>query len=146
MVIKLFDQIKYLDSKYSGANNVFWNREVEFLSKFPSNSIFIGNASFFRNNWISPYRVEYFDVEKRIFSLGWHNFSPHWNQRAISLDLDPNNLINDILMKQNVYWVSNTEIKNYFVDYLNDKRFKFDSPRLVDSIDFVGNEYSVWKF
>jgi hypothetical protein len=143
---KIYDQAKYLDKKYSGANNVFWINEVEFLSKFPKNSIFIGNASMFRNNWINPYKVSNFEVGSRILSLGWHNFSPHWVARTKNLGLNPNNLFSEIVNKSNLYWVSDPETIKFVTSFLLDKNYILTPPELVDSVDFVGDVYGVWKF
>jgi hypothetical protein len=143
---KVYYQARYLDKKYSGANNVFWMNEVEFLSKFPKDSIFIGNASMFRNNWINPYKVSNFEVESRILSLGWHNFSPHWVARTKNLGLNPNNLFSEIVNKSNLYWVSDPETIKFVTSFLLDKNYILTPPELVDSVDFVGDVYGVWKF
>lgn len=143
---KIYSQSQYLDKKYSGANNVFWMNEIEFLSKFPADSIFIGNASMFRNNWINPYKVSHFEVENRIMSLGWHNFSPHWETRAKNLGLNPNSLIKEIVNKSNIFWVSDPDTIKYITSFLIEKNYITAPPTFVASIDFVGDVYGVWKF
>lgn len=143
---KSIPQATYLNNKYSGATNVFWVRQVEFLSKFPEDSIFIGNASMFRNNWISPYKVKVYEVENRIFTLGWHNFSPHWISRAEKLGLNPDNLLKNVVTDKNVYWLSDPTTIQYVSEYMIENRFSNSKPQLVDKIDFVGDEYGVWKF
>jgi hypothetical protein len=136
----------YLKSKVAGASNAFWLTESRYLSRFPSNSIFVGNASQFRNNWSSPYKIEHFDIENRIFTFGWHNFSPHWIKRAQNLGLDPNNLFQSIIEDPRVYWVSDPESMEYVVTYMKEQNYNFSGPYIVGEMDYVGTEYKVWNF
>jgi len=141
-----FEQSLYLKSKVAGASNVFWETESSYLSKFPNDSIFVGNASQFRNNWNSPYKVNYVDVEKRILSFGWHNFSPHWIKRAQSLGLEPNNMFKSIIEDPRVYWVSDPEAMEYIVTFMKEQKYVFSGPEIVGEMEYVGNEYKVWNF
>ena len=140
------DQSSYLKNKVAGASNVFWLTQSSYLSKFPKDSIFVGNASQFRNNWISPYKIEYFEVEKRILSFGWHNFSPHWVKRANNLGLDPDNMFKSITQDPRVYWVSDPESMEYIVNFMNEQNYKFSGPDIVGEMEYVGNDYTVWNF
>jgi hypothetical protein len=146
IVSNTFNQSLYLKTKVAGASNAFWLTESRYLSNFPQDSIFVGNASQFRNNWNSPYRVEYFDVEMRILSFGWHNFSPHWIKRAQNLGLDPNNMFNSVIEDPRVYWVSDPESMEYIVSYMKERQYNFTGPEVVGEMDYVGNEYKVWNF
>ena len=146
IVSNTFNQSLYLKTKVAGASNAFWLTESRYLSNFPQDSIFVGNASQFRNNWSSPYRVEYFDVEMRILSFGWHNFSPHWVKRAQNLGLDPNNMFNSVIEDPRVYWVSDPESMEYIVSYMKERQYNFTGPEVVGEMDYVGNEYKVWNF
>jgi len=146
IVANTFNQSLYLKTKVAGASNVFWLTQSEYLSNFPKDSIFVGNASQFRNNWSSPYRLEYFEVEKRIMSFGWHNFSPHWEKRAQNLGLDPNNMFSSVIQDPRVYWVSDSESMDYIVTYMKEQQFNFTGPEIVGEMDYVGNEYLVWNF
>jgi hypothetical protein len=146
IVFNTFNQSLYLKTKVAGASNAFWLTESNYLSNFPKDSIFVGNASQFRNNWISPYQVEYFDVENRIMSFGWHNFSPHWVKRAQNLGLDPNNLFNSVIEDPRVYWVSDPESMEYIVSYMKERNYNFTGPEIVGEMNYVGNEYIVWNF
>jgi len=141
-----FYQSSYLKVKVAGASNVFWLAQSDFLSKFPKDSVFVGNASQFRNNWISPYKVDYFEVENRIMSFGWHNFSPHWLKRAENLGLDPDNILNSVIGDPRVFWVSDPESMEYIVTYMKEQKYSFSGPDVVGEIDYVGNEYKVWNF
>jgi hypothetical protein len=140
------DQSSYLKNKVAGASNVFWLTQSSYLSKFPKDSIFVGNASQFRNNWISPYKIEYFEVEKRILSFGWHNFSPHWVKRANNLGLDPDNMFKSIIQDPRVYWVSDSESMEYIITFMNEQNYKFSGPDIVGEMEYVGNDYTVWNF
>ena len=146
IVTSTYSQSIYLKSKVAGASNVFWLTESTYLSKFPKDSIFLGNASQFRNNWISPYKIEYFDVEKRIMSFGWHNFSPHWINRAQNLGLDSNNLFNSVIEDPRVYWVSDPASMEYIVTYMKENNYNFIGPEIVGEMEYVGNDYKVWNF
>jgi len=146
IVSSTLTQSSYLKIKVAGASNAFWLTEKNFLSTFPNDSVFVGNASQFRNNWHSPYKMEYFDVEKRIMSFGWHNFSPHWVKRAQNLGLDPKNMFDSVIQNPKVYWVSDPESMEYIVTYMKEQKYNFTGPEIVGEMDYVGNEYKVWNF
>ncbi len=139
-------QLQYLKTKVAGASNVFWQKQRIYLSEFPEDSIFVGNASQFRNNWISPYKMEYYDVEKRIFTFGWHNFSPHWTKRAISLGLNPQNIFQSVISDSRVYWVSDPESMEYIVEYMKENNYGFSGPEIVGELEYVGSRYVIWDF
>ena len=146
IVSSTYTQSLYLKTKVAGASNAFWLTESKYLSDFPDDSIFVGNASQFRNNWSSPYIMDYFDVEKRIMSFGWHNFSPHWVKRAQNLGLDSKNMFDSVIQNPNVYWVSDPESMEYIVTYMKERKYNFTGPEIVGEMDYVGNEYKVWNF
>jgi hypothetical protein len=146
VVSSSFNQASYLKIKRAAAPNVFWQTQQTYLSKFPNDSIFVGNASQFRNNWISPYNSEHSDVEKRILSFGWHNFSPHWVRRAKNMGLDSNNMLNSIIQDSRVYWVSDPDSMEYIVSYMKEQNYRFSGPDIVGEMEYVGNEYKVWNF
>ena len=139
-------QGQYLRSKVAGAPNVFWISQVEYLSKFPKDSIFVGNASQFRNNWISPYKFGKFEVENRIFTFGWHNFSPHWDMRAEKLGLDPMNIMQSIIEDPNVYWVSDSASMSSVIQFMKEQDYKFTYPKVVGEMEYVEEKYLVWDF
>jgi hypothetical protein len=139
-------QLQYLKIKVAGASNVFWQKQRIYLSQFPNDSIFVGNASQFRNNWISPYKVENYDVENRILSFGWHNFSPHWKSKALGLDLNPENIFESVINDPRVYWVSDPESMEYIVEYMREKDYVFTNPKIAGEVEYVGNRYVVWDF
>jgi hypothetical protein len=139
-------QLQYLKIKVAGASNVFWQNQRIYLNKFPQDSIFVGNASQFRNNWISPYTIENYDVERRIFSFGWHNFSPHWTKRALSLGLNPKNVFESVINDPRVYWVSDPESMDYIVQYMKERKLDFKGPMIAGELEYVGNRYIVWNF
>ncbi len=139
-------QLQYLKIKVAGASNVFWQKQRIYLSEFPEDSIFVGNASQFRNNWISPYKMEYYDVEKRIFTFGWHNFSPHWTRRATSLGLNPKDIFQSVISDPRVYWVSDPESMEYIVEYMKENDYGFKGPNIAGELEYVGNRYVIWDF
>ena len=139
-------QLQYLKIKVAGASNVFWQKQRIYLSEFPKDSIFVGNASQFRNNWISPYKMEYYDVEKRIFTFGWHNFSPHWTKKAINLGLNPQNIFQSVISDPRVYWVSDPESMKYIVEYMKENNYRFSGPVIAGELEYVGNRYVIWDF
>ena len=141
-----FYQSSYLKVKVAGASNVFWLAQSDFLSKFPKDSVFVGNASQFRNNWISPYKVDYFEVENRIMSFGWHNFSPHWITRAQKLGLKPDDMFSSVIEDSRVYWVSDKPTMNFIVEYMKENSLEFSGPENVGVMSHFGDEYIVWDF
>ena len=141
-----YSQSKYLVTKIQKWSDSFWYSQTEYLSGFPSDSIFVGNASQFRSNWFSPYLVSDIEVENRIFTFGWHNFSPHWIARAQNLGLNPNNIFESVIVDPRVYWVSDTPTMKYVVQYMREKDFDFEDPQNVGVMSHFGDEYIVWKF
>ena len=139
-------QGQYLRFKVAGAPNVFWISQVEYLGKFPKDSIFVGNASQFRNNWISPYKFGKFEVENRIFTFGWHNFSPHWDKRAEKLGLDPMNIMKSIIEDPKVYWVSDSASMTNVIQFMREQGYQFTYPKAVGEMQYVEEKYLVWDF
>ena len=139
-------QGQYLRFKVAGAPNVFWISQVEYLGKFPKDSIFVGNASQFRNNWISPYKFGKFEVENRIFTFGWHNFSPHWDKRAEKLGLDPMNIMKSIIEDPKVYWVSDSASMTNVIQFMREQGYQFTYPKVVGEMQYVEEKYLVWDF
>ena len=141
-----FFQANYLVTKIQKWSDSFWYSQTEYLSEFPIDSIFVGNASQFRNNWFSPYLVSDFEIENRIFSFGWHNFSPHWISRAQNLGLNPNNIFESVISDPRVYWVSDSPTMEYIIQYMNEKELDFKGPEKVGMMSHFGDEYIVWNF
>jgi len=141
-----FSQASYLTNKVAGASNAFWLTQGRYLNDFPKDSIFVGNASQFRNNWTSPYKLERFEVEKRIMSFGWHNFSPHWVKRAQNLGLNSDNMFKSVIEDQRVFWISDPESMEHIVKFMKEQKYEFVGPEIVGELDYVGNEYTVWNF
>ena len=141
-----YSQSKHLVTKIQKWSNSFWYSQTEYLSAFPNDSIFVGNASQFRNNWFSPYIVSDFDIEKRIFTFGWHNFSPHWILRAQNLGLDPNNIFESVIDDPRVHWVSDRPTMEHIIQYMKEKDFNFKGPEKVGTMSHFGDEYIVWNF
>ena len=141
-----FSQANYLVTKIQKWSDSFWYSQTEYLSEFPIDSIFVGNASQFRNNWFSPYLVSDFEIENRIFSFGWHNFSPHWISRAQNLGLNPNNIFESVISDPRVYWVSDSPTMEYIIQYMNEKELDFKGPEKVGTMSHFGDEYIVWNF
>jgi len=141
-----FSQASYLTNKVAGASNAFWLTQGRYLNDFPKDSIFVGNASQFRNNWTSPYKLERFEVEKRIMSFGWHNFSPHWVKRAQNLGLNSDKMFKSVIEDQRVFWISDPESMEHIVKFMKEQKYEFVGPEVVGELDYVGNEYTVWNF
>ena len=146
IVVNSVGQARNFMTKIQKSTVFFWNEQVRYLSSFPDDSIFVGNASQFRNNWRSPYLLERSEVENRILSFGWHSFSPHWSKRAENLGLNPNKIIDSIIEDPRVYWVSDAETMNYIEKFMSEKNYKFNDPIKVGVMSHLGNEYVVWKF
>ena len=139
-------QYSYLITKIQKWSDSFWYTQLDYLSKFPSDSIFLGNASQFRNNWISPYTVNQYEVEDRILTFGWHNFSPHWITRAQKLGLKPDDMFSSVIEDSRVYWVSDKPTMNFIVEYMKENSLEFSGPESVGVMSHFGDEYIVWDF
>ena len=146
IVLNSVGQARNFMTKIQKSTVFFWNEQISYLSSFPDDSIFLGNASQFRNNWRSPYLLERSEVENRILSFGWHSFSPHWSKRAENLGLNPNQIIDSIIEDPRVYWVSDAETMDYIDQFMREKNYKFNDPIKVGVMSHLGNEYVVWKF
>ena len=146
IVLNSIGQARNFMTKIQKSTVFFWNEQISYLSSFPDDSIFLGNASQFRNNWRSPYLLERSEVENRILSFGWHSFSPHWSKRAENLGLNPNQIIDSIIEDPRVYWVSDAETMDYIDQFMREKNYKFNDPIKVGVMSHLGNEYAVWKF
>lgn len=141
-----FAQSKYLANKVPKWSDSFWYNQTEYLSGFPTDSVFVGNASQFRNNWFTPYLVSDFEVEDRIFTFGWHNFSPHWIKRAQKLELNPYNIFESVISDPRVYWVSDVSSMEYIVQYMKENNLEFKGPKKVGVMSHFGDDYVVWDF
>ena len=141
-----FSQANYLVTKIQKWSDSFWYSQTAYLTEFPIDSIFVGNASQFRNNWFSPYLVSNFEIENRTFTFGWHNFSPHWISRAQNLGLNPNNIFESVISDSRVYWVSDSPTMEYIIQYMNEKELDFKGPEKVGTMSHFGDEYIVWNF
>jgi hypothetical protein len=146
IVVNSVGQARNFMTKIQKSTVFFWNEQIRYLSSFPDDSIFMGNASQFRNNWRSPYLIERSEVENRILSFGWHSFSPHWVKRAENLGLNPNKIVDSIIEDPRVYWISDVKTMDYMDQFMREKNYKFDDPIKVGVMSHLGNEYVVWKF
>ena len=140
------NQYNHLINKVQKWSDSFWYSQLDYLSRFPADSIFVGNASQFRNNWISPYVVSKFEVENRILTFGWHNFSPHWVTRVRNLGLNSDNLFESVIVDPRVYWVSDKPTMYFIVQYMKENSFEFKEPENVGVMSHFGEEYIVWDF
>jgi hypothetical protein len=146
IVLNSVGQARNFMTKIQKSTVFFWNEQISYLSSFPDDSIFLGNASQFRNNWRSPYLLERSEVENRILSFGWHSFSPHWSKRAENLGLNPNQIIDSIIEDPRVYLVSDAATMDYIDQFMREKNYKFNDPIKVGVMSHLGNDYVVWKF
>lgn len=146
IVVNSVGQARNFMTKIQKSTVFFWNDQIRYLSSFPDDSIFMGNASQFRNNWRSPYLIERSEVENRILSFGWHSFSPHWVKRAENLGLNPNKIVDSIIEDPRVYWISDAKTIDYMDQFMREKNYKFNDPIKVGVMSHLGNEYVVWKF
>lgn len=141
-----FLQASHFVNKIGKEPDFFWTQQLDYLGKFPSDSIFIGNASQFRNNWASPYIVSNHEVEDRIFTFGWHNFSPHWIERAEKLGLNADDMFKSVIEDSRVYWVSDKSTMEYVVQYMEENQLMFSGPENVGVMKNFSDEYVVWNF
>ena len=146
IVVNSASQARNFMTKIQKSTVFFWNEQIRYLSSFPDDSIFVGNASQFRNNWRTPYLSDRDEVENRILSFGWHSFSPHWVKRVENLSLNPDKLIDSIIEDPRVYWDSDTMTMDYIGQFMREKNYRFSNPVKVGVMSHLGDEYVVWKF
>jgi hypothetical protein len=146
IVVNSASQARNFTTKIQKSTVFFWNEQIRYLSSFPDDSIFVGNASQFRNNWRTPYLSDRDEVENRILSFGWHSFSPHWVKRVENLGLNPDKLIDSIIEDPRVYWVSDAMTMDYIDQFMREKNYRFSNPVKVGVMSHLGDEYVVWKF
>ena len=122
---------------------VFAAQQRDYLNSL-GNEKLISGASSLKLDWVFPYsNFENFDQRKKTLILGWHNFSPIWNQEVEELGFDPNNL-NSTISSGEALWVDAEEnladITRYFAKFETGQLKYF---RLYD----VGNsEYGIYQF
>ena len=68
-------------------------------------------------SWTNPFLGNP-DVEFQYLSLGWHTFSPAWEEKRQSLLGGKDSIYVSLVSKKNVYWFSDPTTASYFFDYL----------------------------
>lgn len=142
-IFKQIDFQKNRNNAYSA--NRFLDSQIMFFQSFPEDTIFVGNASQFRDQWQSPMTFNKKLLNSQILSLGWHTFSPHWEKRVKNLGLDSNRLFQQVAKKNNLLWVADSNSIRQLENYFFQKNYSKNQFRLIDSIDYFGEEYSVWS-
>lgn len=122
---------------------VFASQQQDSLKSL-GNETLISGASSLKFDWVFPYSTfKDFDQRNKTLILGWHNFSPIWNKKALALGLEPNNLISS-LSSGEVLWIDAEENLPDINSYLS----KFESGQLkYFRLGDVGNgEYGLYQF
>jgi hypothetical protein len=127
-------------NKWNTRANDFWRTQESALESLPSDSVFIGPLSSFRSNWTNPFLGNP-DVEFKYLSLGWHTFSPAWEQKRQSLLGDKDSIYVSLVSKKNVYWFSDPTTASYFFDYLQSIQLLKGEPKIISSIGDKDNDY-----
>lgn len=127
-------------NKWNTRANGFWRTQESTLESLPSDSVFIGPLSSFRSNWTNPFLGNP-DVEFKYLSLGWHTFSPAWEQKRQSLLGDKDSIYVSLVSKKNVYWFSDPTTASYFFDYLKSIQLLKEEPKIILSIGDKDNDY-----
>jgi hypothetical protein len=127
-------------NKWNTRANDFWVKQENTLKSLPNDSVFIGPLSSFRSNWTNPFLGNP-DVEFQYLSLGWHTFSPAWDEKRQSLLGGKDSIYVSLISKKNVYWFSDPTTASYFFDYLRSIQLLIDEPKIISSIGDKDNDY-----
>lgn len=127
-------------NKWNTRANDFWVTQENALKSLPSDSVFIGPLSSFRSNWINPFLGNP-DIEFKYISLGWHTFSPAWEEKRQSLLGGKDSIYVSLVSKKNVYWFSDPTTASYFFDYLRSIQLLKKEPKIISSIGDKDNDY-----
>jgi hypothetical protein len=74
-------------------------------------------------------------------SLGWHTFSPAWEEKRQNLLGGKDSIYNSLVSKKNVYWFSDPTTASYFFSYLRSIQLLKKEPKLITSIGDKDNDY-----
>ena len=127
-------------NKWNTRANNFWVAQESSLKSLPSDSVFIGPLSSFRSNWNNPF-LSNPDIEFKYLSLGWHTFSPAWEEKRQNLLGGKDSIYTSLVSKKNVYWFSDPTTASYFFSYLRSIQLLKKEPKLITSIGDKDNDY-----
>lgn len=148
MGLSLFFLIKQIDGQkdrnYAYTATNFFDSQILFFESFPKNKVFMGNSSQFRDQWQSPFAFDKKVINSNILSLGWHTFSPHWEKKVEALGLDSDILFQQVTTNENLLWVTDSSGIKQIESYYQQKNYSANKFTRLNSIDYFGEEYSVW--
>jgi hypothetical protein len=132
--------------KTNPAYRSFWGEQSAFLMSLGSNKILIGNASQFRTMWADPYTTNVSFNNLQIMQTGWYTFSPYWNNKAIKLGLNPDNLIKSLIDNPDTIWMSDDEYTKVISEAIQSMTGNNPEVEKIGSVIFDQAEYAAYKF
>ena len=132
--------------KTNPAYRSFWGEQSAFLMSLGSNKILIGNASQFRTMWSDPYTTNVSFNNLQIMQTGWYTFSPYWNNKAIKLGLNPDNLIKSLIDNPDTIWMSDDEYTKVISEAIQSMTGNNPEVEKIGSVIFDQAEYAAYKF
>jgi hypothetical protein len=132
--------------KTNPAYRSFWGEQSAFLMSLGSNKILIGNASQFRTMWSDPYTTNVSFNDLQIMQTGWYTFSPYWNNKAIKLGLNPDNLIKSLIDNPDTIWMSDDEYTKVISEAIQSMTGNNPEVEKIGSVIFDQAEYAAYKF
>ena len=132
--------------KTNPAYRSFWGEQSAFLMSLGSNKILIGNASQFRTMWSDPYTTNVSFNNLQIMQTGWYTFSPYWNNKAIKLGLNPDNLIKSLIDNPDTIWMSDDEYTKVISETIQSMTGNNPEVEKIGSVIFDQAEYAAYKF
>ena len=132
--------------KTNPAYRSFWGEQSAFLLSLGSNKILIGNASQFRTMWSDPYTTNVSFNNLQIMQTGWYTFSPYWNNKAIKLGLNPDNLIKSLIDNPDTIWMSDDEYTKVISEAIQSMTGNNPEVEKIGSVFFDQAEYAAYKF
>ena len=132
--------------KTNPAYRYFRGEQSAFLMSLGSNKILIGNASQFRTMWSDPYTTNVSFNNLQIMQTGWYTFSPYWNNKAIKLGLNPDNLIKSLIDNPDTIWMSDDEYTQVISETIQSMTGNNPEVEKIGSVVFDQAEYAAYKF
>jgi hypothetical protein len=122
----------------------FWDFQKSEIKNLPQNSILVGNQSQIKSDWSYPYSRQDVESDFNFLTLGWHNFSPHWDNRKNDLGLQNVNILRDFPTDKRIIWIGNDLSVESLKLYVKEKLDIELNPQILDTLNIGDFEYKLY--